>query len=589
MPNFSGAAAANSAGALCQLLMPVDNGLNVAALVQTGPVGDYNNPVHEAEAVEDSISAEFSLAIKHVQDGDVAALWQLVDTGLDVTAASVQYNMNLAWVAAGHGRPDCLRMLAEVCGIDYLRATRGKVASTVAHAAALQGHCACIIVLGQLLGPQFLGVANHQGDTPAHFSVSFPNNHDGVDMINALHSAGAGYTLHVKDKRGFAPVHWAVKHGLIQAVRLLASLGCNVMTLQHSGETAAHTACLNGQPGTLLVLVELVGKAIVTVPESVARLTPAHAAAQRGALECLEVIAEVAGEHELANPDNNGRTPAHHAAGYNQSGVLRMLVVHGLTETLWAKDKAGHVPADFAKMKGHTEVVAFLEEMKPHQAPAPPKHRKRRTNASRRRGAHKNNVSQGGGGGGEGEGGYAAAVDLHLAAEAQQEQQARQYQLSMARYEEALAEATRMAKPTPLSQRQKKDRDIEVRRNLAAASELISLVEQSNARYEEALSQAMRAAMLTPPVAARSTKKRVDTIMSVSQKQAVLQTATLKECVFCLEACRAVCLLPCSHYIYCQACAEIMLGEPCSICRVAVDCYDSFEGAVQKGVLPIYS
>jgi len=43
------------------------------------------------------------------------------------------------------------------------------------------------------------------------------------------------------------------------------------------------------------------------------------------------------------------------------------------------------------------------------------------------------------------------------------------------------------------------------------------------------------------------------------------------ECVVCLDAPKAVVLVPCGHKCLCEACAErILVGEPCPVCRVVV-------------------
>lgn len=336
-------------------------------------------------------------------------------------------------------------------------------------------------MLGDLLGPQFLSVANTKGDTPAHFAVSFPNNHNGAALLQVLHDVGGIGTLEVADLRGYTPVHRAAQHGLVESVILLHHLGCDVGSLQLTGESAAHGACLNGQARTLGVLVELAGASIASVRETLGGLTPAHAAGQSGSVECLQVIADKVGERQLRVKDNFGRTVAHHAAGYGRLDVLRMLDQRGFGATLWMEDNQGDTPLSLANTHGHAEVADWLQQHKPvskksccdaQRLNIPGRHggRSHEKNVANWAAEYKLRNKAWGGDDrdepvGKGPNGFeqrmqsrdhrAAKSGKPCVAEGRELQTSEEQQL--ARFEAMLAEELRVAQPAPLTRRQKKD------------------------------------------------------------------------------------------------------------------------------------
>ena len=473
---------------------------------------------------ENIMPLQFKLAIEYTQKGNTEGLEDLARQGTDLKRISNTHGTNLTWVAAGHGQAGCLRVLDRLCGKDYLRATRGKVASTAAHAAALQGHCGCILVLAELLGPEFLQISNDQGDTPAHFAVSFPNNHDGLAVIQALDDAGAGYTLKIADKRGFTPFHWAVKHGLVGAMRMLVGLGCDPTVRQRTGENASHTACLNLQPKALRVLVQLAGNDIIFTKEFIGGLTCVHAAAQKGAVSCMQVIEELGGKQQLRVVDDNGRTAAHHAAGYNHVKVLKMLVEHGCEDTMVAKDNGGHVPADFAFTKRHDKTMAYLRQF------APP--------------AQLDNRAAGGAnarkGGGSTKGGRGCSLQVQLPVLTLEE-----HMNQMALYDAALADADRTAKRPAATIRQKKQ-----------------LYKQLEMEAKEVQRQAH------------------EVLQALIAKECVICFDELRS--VCVLPCRHY------NYCQGCADVMKKEKLPCAICRGVVKSYVSLEYMEKKGLIPIF-
>lgn len=401
----------------------------------------------------------------------------------------------------------------------------------------LQGHCECITVLAELLGPEFLRVANRKGDTPAHFAVSFPAKHDGVAMLTALNDAGGVAVLEIRDERAYTPVHWAAKHGLVDSIRLLHRLGCNVASLQMTGECAAHTACLNGQPDSLVALAGAVGVGILCIPERVGGLTPTHAGAQRGDVVCLEVIARVAGGGQLRKKDNNGRTPAHHAAGYGQLNVLEMLYDRGFHETMWEKDNGGHTPWDFAKIGGHTAVMAWLHQK---QKPVLAKPERLRAGAVATEAA------------------WGISPDDKRAAD----------------------------RPDKLKAARERQAGKDLRAKRVVVQTVPSSIEQL-ALFDDLLA-AETAASQPAALTRRQQKAHIAAESALlAQQQQAAQLAFSEEvtgaCVICLDAVRSVCVIPCNHFIYCEACAVDMWGMQCGVCRGDVTAYISRAEMEQMG------
>ena len=144
-----------------------------------------------------------------------------------------------------------------------------------------------------------------------------------------------------------------------------------------AGATALHKAVKAGDIEAVKLLLEY--KARVDVPNVMFEVTPILAAA--GVWRVYGIFREVpiSGEFTTgaeateimkllldagANINDraaNGQNVAHGAAKAGWNEVLQL--VHDLGVDLNTPDVGGHTPRDLAELKGHTETVAFLDQL----------------------------------------------------------------------------------------------------------------------------------------------------------------------------------------------------------------------------------
>ena len=116
----------------------------------------------------------------------------------------------------------------------------------------------------------------------------------------------------------------ACKNGHVDAARLLLDKGAEVDRATEDGTTPLYIACYNGHVDAARLLLD------------------------NGA--------------DVHKVSNDNRTPLHGASYNGHIDVVRLLLANGANADLDVKDKHGDTPVADAKSKGHSSIVALLEE-----------------------------------------------------------------------------------------------------------------------------------------------------------------------------------------------------------------------------------
>jgi len=185
------------------------------------------------------------------------------------------------------------------------------------------------------------------------------------------------------DHNGLTPLHWAVlgrpkgddeRHA--ECLQLLFRRGAQIESYSNKGWTplhyAAHSADLVGCQQLLLGLpgqeadvkagveeTEPLLGAMIGVQDPLGQ-TPLHRCAIVGSTECMRAMlqCERCTADTVNIKDDMGRTVLHWCCLHNRGDMVTMLIKTGAN--IGAIDKAGRMPEQLAELKGHQELVDWL-------------------------------------------------------------------------------------------------------------------------------------------------------------------------------------------------------------------------------------
>ncbi|MFC3908242.1 ankyrin repeat domain-containing protein [Legionella dresdenensis] len=233
--------------------------------------------------------------------------------------------------------------------------------------------------------------ANSDGDTPAYVAAV----NDQVEVLQYLQQIGVNLQSPIED--GSTPFFAAALGGAVNALKFLYKDGANPNVADSIGETPAYAAAQYGQVEALRFL-DLIGADLnILTPEG---YTPLFIAAEYGHVETVRFLHQAGSALDIVAKD--GFTPLYCAAAEGKLEVINYLLEHNVSpfnpvtvksESLelyiarkqflalrqvkqFIKDQTdlsseapdiSVLPHEIAKLMGHTEIAALLEQYHQNQ------------------------------------------------------------------------------------------------------------------------------------------------------------------------------------------------------------------------------
>jgi ankyrin repeat protein len=149
----------------------------------------------------------------------------------------------------------------------------------------------------------------------------------------------------------------AINHNDILAVQNLIQKGADVNELDANQEAPLVIAAYKGYTEIVEKLLE--AGADITAVDPEMKATALHAAAYAGRTEAAKVLIAYKIDIDKQGP-YNGYTALHDAIWQNNIETAKVLIDAGAK--LEIKSKDGQTALDLAKAKGHTKIVALIEQ-----------------------------------------------------------------------------------------------------------------------------------------------------------------------------------------------------------------------------------
>jgi ankyrin repeat protein len=216
-----------------------------------------------------------------------------------------------------------------------------------------------------------------RGNMPLHLAAESP---DRIKHLQFLLSKVTPAVLNQLNVNGHSPLHVAVLHRNIEAVRALIDKGANMDLRSKDGKTALQLAAARGDWDILKVLEAKKGGIpdaerqelikIARNPKIITYLSgmaPHVPKVEDNRIEDLKIHYPLL-VNKLSNPSHNinetdstdstDSTALHYATCLPETSYVELLLAHGADVNL--KDKNGRTPLHWAAKKGHLEVVKIL-------------------------------------------------------------------------------------------------------------------------------------------------------------------------------------------------------------------------------------
>jgi ankyrin repeat protein len=192
-------------------------------------------------------------------------------------------------------------------------------------------------------------------DTPLHTAAA-------QDQRHAPHCAlllDSGADSNAEDRHLATPLHIAAAAGHNEAAKKLIKCGADVCKEDRWRGTPLHRAAQNGQ--TALAQLLLQSGAATGISDEWGS-TPLHRAVGKSQLAVAEQLLSSSNPDALgANAeDRAGHRPLHIAASNGDYAMVRLLLEYGV-DSLARSRVTGKTPEECARDRGHTSVVALLQ------------------------------------------------------------------------------------------------------------------------------------------------------------------------------------------------------------------------------------
>ena len=170
----------------------------------------------------------------------------------------------------------------------------------------------------------------------------------------------------IVDNEGQTALFYALDRRNLECFRYLLSVGVYADHQDLRDRSVAHLACVHGLIDYLHVLKENRANLELSTAEGI---RPAHEAVVNLQIDCLQYLLVQA--HCSPNTkDSNGASLLHYAADKGSLEMCHFLLENGaeVNSVLSHEKKGGkscvyYTPTDFARMKGHEDVVSHLESV----------------------------------------------------------------------------------------------------------------------------------------------------------------------------------------------------------------------------------
>ncbi len=283
-----------------------------------------------------------------VQDGDVAAVRTLLESGADPNAGNEE-GATAVHAAARGSSPDCLRVLLEAGGSPDGRTGEGCSSWLEAPlvSAAFKGRADMALALVEAGADVNVKAGNRE--TPLHWSVQ---DAEGV-LTRRLLEAGAD--PNARNLMGETPLHAAAWVGNADGIRILVEAGATVDAEDDEGMSPLACASM-GASGCVRAL-------LAAGADAGAKAGPGRTALVRACWHGLEDNVRMLLEAG-ADPDGVGdsaESPLHAAAWDGNPAIVGMLLQAGADPGVTASGRAG-TPGEWARARDNGEAAALLGE-----------------------------------------------------------------------------------------------------------------------------------------------------------------------------------------------------------------------------------
>uniref|UniRef100_A0A8W7P8K4 Tyrosine-protein kinase n=1 Tax=Anopheles coluzzii TaxID=1518534 RepID=A0A8W7P8K4_ANOCL len=158
-------------------------------------------------------------------------------------------------------------------------------------------------------------------------------------------------------------LHRATKESNYTVVSELLKCGYrNIDSKNQDGQTAVHLACLHADDKILLKLIE---RGANINSRDAKGNTPLHyACAKRNGLEMVRMLIKAAASLQARNSET-GWVPLHEAADNGNIEAIQELLSHRVPHR--PRTNFGEMPSDLARLRGHYQVVEFLNAYEPQR------------------------------------------------------------------------------------------------------------------------------------------------------------------------------------------------------------------------------
>ena len=311
--------------------------------------GRFDAEESQLDTIASGLSAkEQEDIIADARRGDIAAVEQRLDRGLNVDFKAIVNGESLLMASASSGNSMLVDMLLR----------KGAKADAVDHRNRnALAYCAEYSKVGVLLASRGADLTRRDSETdstPLHLFAA--QGHVFTDIMRSV-----GTPVDLLDGEGYTPLHRAAEMGRAVACEALVAMGAkiNAVTQNTEQQTALHLAALSTH-GTDAVRALLKSGAIVDAKNGRGQ-TPLHAAAVSGIAGNVLVICEsVGGKNKIETTDKEGYSPLHRASLIGRLGAVRALMTQGadvnaITENSLACNACGL--ALLCGREGHSSVL----------------------------------------------------------------------------------------------------------------------------------------------------------------------------------------------------------------------------------------